>query len=269
MPSVCIRTILFTPTGKSVHENKYVEIFLLWLSQLIKSGDLQHTDAFELLIDTPTYDKLQQTSFNELRTALRCQTTYYKLPQPTTLTEGCMWKYLTLEYTQDIFFYCDIDVLITKPIRSLTDSMNHNTVYAHAEGMLFNPIYGSNFACDFPKETLDALSKDSPGYSAGKFFIYGKDLRNRVFNYIQTLHSLRQTDYPMLEQPFYNRALYELESTFILNTTVLSKEVVCTNNRNYRKEVAVLFDCCGIPGDDMAHIHKLICLISLLNSGVY
>jgi len=269
MPSVCLRAILFTPVGKSVHDNKYIDVFLLWLSQLIKSADLQSTDALELLIDIPTYDKLQQSSFSQLRTGLRCQTKYFKLPQPDTLTAGCMWKYLALEYTQDIFFYCDIDILVTKPIRCLTDFMNPDTVYAHPEGFLHEPVVGSNFACDFPKETLESLPKDSPGYSAGKFLIYGKELRNRLFSYIQTLHSLGPKNYPMLEQPFYNRALYDLESTITLNKTILSKQVVCSNNRNYTKEHVVLFDCCGMPGDDVAHAHKLICAISLFNSGVY
>jgi hypothetical protein len=242
MPSVCIRTILFTLSGQSPSQNKYIEIYILWLSQLIKSESLKSSDALELLADEQTVQQLQQTTFYQLCNSLQCKLKLYKLPQPSTLTEGCMWKYVPLEYTQDIFFYCDIDILIIKPIHILTNTMKDNTIYTHIEGSLFHKEFGQNYSIDFPQDILMTLPSDSPGYSAGKFFIYGKELRNRFFQYIQTLHSLRKMDYPMLEQPFYNRAIYDLKSTIQLNTSLLSDTNICRNNTNYQKENTILFD---------------------------
>ena len=269
MPSVCIRTVLFTPIGKSEDENKYIDIYLLWLSQVIKSAELTSNDLIELLIDSVTWNKLQQTCFTYLYTGLVCKLNILLLPQPATLTDGCMWKYLITDYTQDIFFYCDIDIFIIKPIHRLTNAMKENTIYADPEGQLLDPIYGQNYAADFPPSNLRLLPQNSLGYSAGKFFIYGKTIQNRFFQYIRFLHSEQTKKYIMLEQPFYNRALYDLNSEILINNTVLSKEIICRNNTNYNKNTTILFDFCGLPGDDTLHLSKAISIISLLNSGLY
>jgi hypothetical protein len=235
MPSVCIRTLLFTPIGKEPKQNLYIQVFLLWLSQLLHSANLKPTDALELLIDTPTLRELENSSFNELLKSLQCEIKLLQMNQPATLTEGCMWKYLSTHYTQDVFFYCDIDILILKPVQLLTDLMKPDTVYAHIEGLLHHPSFGPNYTADFPAPMLASFPPDSPGYSAGKFLIYGSSLRDFFFQYIHTLHSKRRMDYPMLEQPFYNRALYELRGRFSLDTTLLTNTILCRNNTNYSK----------------------------------
>jgi hypothetical protein len=173
------------------------------------------------------------------------------------------------DYSQDIFFYCDIDIFILKPIHLLTNAMKENTIYAHIEGKLFHPNFGPCYSADFPASNLALLPKDSPGYSAGKFFIYGKELQNKFFQYIGFLYSAKTTEYGMLEQPFYNRALYDLKTNFLLDTSLLTQETVCRNNLNYNKDTTLFFDCCGVPGDDIRHLTKAIYAISLLNAGIY
>lgn len=269
MPSVCIRTILFTPLGKSEAENKYIELYLLWLSQVIKSAELTSNDVIELLIDSVTWEKLSQSCFDHLCTGLTCKINILLLPQPSTLTQGCMWKYMITEYSQDIFFYCDIDIFILKPIHLLTNAMKKNTIYAHIEGKLFHPNFGKCYSANFPPSSLESLPKESPGYSAGKFFIYGKSIHNNFVQYIQSLYSAQTIEYGMLEQPFYNRALYDLKSNFLLDTSLLTQETVCRNNLNYNKDTTILFDCCGVPGDDARHLTKAIYALSLLNAGLY
>jgi hypothetical protein len=269
MPSVCIRAILFTPIGKQASDNKYIEVFLLWLSQLIKAADLQPNDALELLIDSPTLQQLQQTSFPTLFPTLQCQKNFIQLPQPSNLTEGCMWKYLCINYTQDIFFYCDIDILITNSIHRFTACMQPNTLYAHVEGQLFHQEYGTNYSADISAEYLSVLPSNSPGYSAGKFFVYGKEIRDRFFQHIQKLYMLRKMDYPMLEQPFYNRAIYEFQLSISLDTSLLTDITICRNNVNYNKGTTILLDCYGVPGDDTRHLTKFVYAVSLLNAGIY
>jgi hypothetical protein len=73
MPSVCIRTILFTPIGKSEAENKYIEIYMLWLSQVIKRAELTSDDVIELCIDSVTLNKLKTYGFEHLYTCLTCK----------------------------------------------------------------------------------------------------------------------------------------------------------------------------------------------------
>ena len=269
MPSVCIRTILFTPIGKSEAENKYIEIYMLWLSQVIKRAELTSDDVIELCIDPVTLNKLKTYGFEHLHTGLTCKMIIITLPQPSTLTEGCMWKYLIIDYTQDIFFYCDIDIFILKPIHHLIDTMKENTIYAHAEAFLLDKDTGTNYSADFPPSTLEVLPEKSLGYSAGKFFIYGKTMRNNFFEYIQILYSKQPTEYLMLEQPFYNRALYELNSEFTLNISLLTQTTICINNHNYNKDTTILYDFCGMPGDNTLHLTKAIYIISLLNAGIY
>ncbi len=258
-----MRVILFTLLGKDASENKYVEVFLLWLSQLIKSADLGQQDTLEIICDQPTIQYMQKTPFPQLMGVLSCKKNFYQLPQPRTLLEGCMWKYMPFEYSEDIFFYCDIDILIIKPLVLLFKDMSQNTLFAHIEGTLVNPNYNS----DFPK---GSFSPEENGYSAGKFIITGKELRNRFFTYIQTLHRQNpDAPYFCLEQPFYNRAIYDLKGTYALNMSLFNDETVCKNNSGYSKQKCILFDCNGIPGDDVRHLRKISYAISLLYCGIY
>jgi hypothetical protein len=262
-PSICVRAILFTLVAKDPSENKYVEVFLLWLSQLIKCAELGPQDTLEILCDQPTLQYMKNTPFPQLMGVLSCKKMCIQLPQPRTLLQGCMWKYMLFDYSEDIFFYCDIDILIIKPLVLLFKEVSQNTLFAHIEGTLANP----NFNSDLPKGSYISEEK---GYSAGKFIITGKELRNRVFEYIQTLYSQNPAaPYFCLEQPFYNRALYDLKGTYTLNISLLNDDTICKNNTDYRKENCVLFDCNGIPGDDARHLRKISYAISLLNCGIY
>lgn len=262
-PSICLRTILFTLVSKDASENKYVEVFLLWLSQLIKCAELGPQDTLEILCDQPTLQYMKYTPFHQLIEALSCKKKFFQLPQPRTLLEGCMWKYMIFDYSEDIFFYCDIDILILKPLVLLFKMVPQNTLFAHIEGTLANP----NFSSDLPKRSY--ISEEN-GYSAGKFIIIGKELQNRFFEYVQTLYRQNpEAPYFCLEQPFYNRAIYDLKGTYTLNESLLNDTTICKNNTEYSKEKCVLFDCNGIPGDDARHLRKISYAISLLHCGIY
>lgn len=262
-PSVCLRAIVFTLAGKDASENKYIEVFLIWLSQLIKCAELGPQDTLEVLCDQPTIQTMKNTPFPQLMGALSCKKKFLQLPQPRTLLEGCMWKYMTFDYSEDIFFYCDIDILIIKPLDQLLKGIGSDILFSHIEGTLANP----NFASDLQR---GSFIPEANGYSAGKFIVSGKELRNRFFAYIQKLYSQNpQAPYFCLEQPFYNRAIYDLKGTYTFNETLLNDDTICKNNAGYNKQKCVLFDCNGIPGDDSRHLRKISYAISLLNCGIY
>ena len=62
MPSICLSCIIYTIYDKQIEENKYVTIFLLWLSQLIKVGGLTKDDMLHMYIDKRTIEYLFNNS---------------------------------------------------------------------------------------------------------------------------------------------------------------------------------------------------------------
>jgi hypothetical protein len=174
--SLCLDAILFTVKGKPVKDNKYVTIFNMWLSMCWKNAGLGSRDLLSIKMDTDTYDFMKQNLvFTGLIRAATCPVKLVLCPPPATLQEGMMIRYIPLDYEQDCYMYCDIDILIVKPLRLLTEGTQPNTVYVHPEGHLTHSDYGAAFT----EEELATLTKTDPfplGYSSGKYIIHGKGL---------------------------------------------------------------------------------------------
>ena len=128
-PSVCLYTILFTLEHIPCHKNKYIDIFLIWLSFLVKSNSLNENDMAVLFIDKYTLQYLNSLPafINILKHNKYQNIRYVSLKQPRTVMEGCMWKYTTFnervlnQFRADIYFYMDTDILINKSFKTITD----------------------------------------------------------------------------------------------------------------------------------------------------
>jgi hypothetical protein len=255
MPSICLSCIIYTIHDKPVEENKYVQIFLLWLSQLIKVGGLGKDDILHMYIDKRTINYLFNDSiFGTLLGKATFQTQILGIQPPKTHLEGMMWKYNLSDYTQDVYMYIDIDILILKPLKELLDTVIMNRIYVCIEGNMSNPDYGA----DLP---LEELKEDMGGFSAGKFIVYGKELRDKLFKNIQKFCRPDKIYYTV-EQPFFNRAILYTEN---IDADLLQGPLVSLNRRGYNKDFTILFDCAGEPGNGEAHyikIHDVFCLLN-------
>ena len=264
MSSICLSCVVFTLHDKALEENKYIDIFILWLSQLIKCGDLQKEDALYIFTDKRTIDYIHEsTIFSTLKTKIVFQISVIVSPSPTTLLDGMMWKYTFFPYTQDIYMYCDIDIFIVNSLKDITSKMIPNHIYVSAEGFLKDPNYSADFPKDYP------IDDTSAGLSAGKFAVYGKDAHTILCKTIQSLCK-RETGYYTLEQPFFNHAiLLKIPDTISCDVHLLHAPVVSFNGEDYEKGKTVLLDCAGEPGNGKVHYDFMIEVLCLLNSGYF
>ena len=255
MPSICLSCIIYTIEGKHVQENKYIQIFLLWLSQLIKTGGLGKNDKLIMYIDKRTVNYLFNDSiFGSVLGKAPFQTQVLGIPPPKTHLEGMMWKYNICDYTQDIYIYLDIDILVMKSLHELVGNTIPNKIYVCIEGYMSNSDYGA----DMSSEDLD---EGMNGFSAGKFMVYGKELRDKLFKTIQGFCNYNKSYYT-IEQPFFNRAILCTEN---IDVDVLVEPAVSLNNVGYNKDFTVLLDCAGEPGNGDYHHSKILDVFCLLN----
>jgi hypothetical protein len=264
--SLCLDVILFTLKGKPVKDNKYVAIFNMWLSMCWKNSGVGSRDSLSIKMDSETYEYLKKDLvFTPLLNAAPCPIKLILCPPPPTLQEGMMMRYIPLEYAQDVYMYCDIDILIVKPLTSLTGAMKPNTVYVHPEGPLTDPNYGAAFT----GEELAELAKTHPfplGYSSGKYLIHGKELYRDLMASVSRLFDENPTLHYTIDQPFFNKAVHT--GPYTVDEAMFNRTTISQNYHFYSKNTTVLLDAMGIPGDGDFHLEKLIQFYILGVSGL-
>ena len=110
-----VYTVLFTLVGKDPAENRYVEMFYVWITHLIKNSGLNEKDKICILIDKPTLDFMN----NEIHLGYilkKCMvaTEFWFVPQPLTISQGMALRYSIDEFPgicSECSLYIDIDVL--------------------------------------------------------------------------------------------------------------------------------------------------------------
>ncbi len=260
--SVRLSCIVYTLQGKSVKENKYIDIFLIWLAYVCKYAKLNPIDCIQIIIDENTYAEVMKDNIilQIILSSLRCEVQFIKVLQPKTHGEGMMNKYKYTRSQQDVFMYCDIDVLFQKPIRILLQGLEENTVVVHNEGCIQNKNYGGAFT----SEEIQQLGENFPGFSAGKFIIYGQELHSKFFALMNTLGASYPVDsYYCLEQPIFNLGIYkyQLMNTIHINDMNIAPPFVCTNISDKIPEECVLLDYMGQPGDGELHFQKILSIL--------
>jgi len=207
-------------------------------------------------MDSETYDYLKKDLvFRGLQKAAPCPVQIEICPPPANLQEGMMMKYMPIHYAQDVYMYCDIDILIVKPLTSLTGAMKPNTIYVHPEGPLTDPNYGAAFT----EEELGELTKTNPfplGYSAGKYSIHGKELYRELMESVTRLFDENPKLHYTIDQPFFNKAVHM--GPYTVNEALFNRATISQNYHFYSRDTTVLLDAMGIPGDGDFHFEKLI-----------
>ena len=264
--SICVNAVLFTVKDQLPKENKYIPIFYMWLSQLIKDGGLTEKDMIYLYVDSETLQYISTEGvFQLLKEKLPLQIKVFVYPPPLTLFDGTMLRFEYHDYTQDIWMYCDIDILILKPIRLLTKDLTPNTIAIHPEGLLTNPDYGAKFS----KEELNILSPTAMGLSNGKFIIHGNTTHQTLCQIIMALYSPKDAPFFMFDQCYFNKAIYLMldQRLCLANVTIFQSPILSTNGYGLTDETIVV-DAMGIPGDGDFHLNKIIKFYVMLQTGV-
>ena len=271
-PSVLLYTILFTLDHVPCHKNKYIDIFLIWLSFLIKSNSLNENDITVVFMDKYTHQYLNSLpAFINIveQNKYRKSFFYVMLKQPKTVMEGCMWKYTTFnervlnQFSADIYFYMDTDVLINKSLKIITDQMKPNSICIEERDNSHDKNNGYYYFDGIPQNEMELfMMSNIKGVSAGNFAFYGKSIMLEIFNRIIEYNKV-ETKFETLEQPLFNRALfnyYIIDKKINVLYTMNPFTTGCSIPVNFD---STLIDCCGDPGNDLEHYEKIVNILTM------
>jgi len=256
MKSICLACIVYTLKDKDPKDNLYLNIFYQWLTMVIKNGNLTPNDILHIHIDTTTleYFNNNKTILTVLLNKVSCPFEFHTFEQPSTPLEGMMHKYDNSEYTQDVYIYSDIDVLIVKPFSFLTEKTEENTMYFVKGVSLDHQFYSEGFPPEF-------ITKDLPGFNASIFLISSRELRNAFFCRINELCDY-STQYKWVEQPYFNRAIYQIcLDTVSVNINLLTEHV--SFNGQLITNSTIFYDLAGETSNGLSHFTKMSDMICL------
>jgi hypothetical protein len=252
--SFCVYTILYTLEDKKPEENDYIQMFLIWFAQFIK---VKAASSITLLVDTRTYAYLMNTAFPVLYSKIECNLSILQLPVPKTHLDGMKMKYTKFDYDEEYLMYLDIDILVLRPLIGLIEDPS-NGLYIHREYTHEKDVDEHGF--------LDALNEEEKqiikgsgthlGFSAGKFIIKSKEIRDALFQEIHMfIEKNPNTTYYSVEQPIFNRAILYLGGG--LNIAFLNNKYISINFHNFTNDT-ILIDLRGEPGNGRNHLYKMI-----------
>jgi len=249
MGSICLYTILFTLPDKET--NKYTDMFLMWLSCLVKNAGLTSEDKLVLLADKKSLKLINEDTLDILMNALECRHEIIVCDPVTNIKEGMLLRFNTFEYTQDVLMYLDVDILVLKNIHLPFG----NKLYVQAEGLLTDDNYGASITIN---------KENRAGFSSGKFAIGSKEIRDTLFKDVLEFATKDTNTYFTVDQPYFNEAILYVPRTDI-DISIFKNPIVSTNREAYNATRTVFLDCMGMPGDESLHWEKIIaafCLIS-------
>lgn len=253
--SILVSSVLYTLYDRVVSDNKYIPIFITWLAHLLKYADLQKGDALRITIDKDTHDYLKRDGlYNAIFAALPCEHQILLIERPKTHAEGMMSRFIYEEYQQSVFMYCDIDIMIKKPLRILSDGLSNNMLAVHAEGTLADSNYNMLIPDEIKKNGSNYI-----GFSSGKFLLNSHELCRDFFQIINSVAARQSIDeFYAPDQYVYNYAIYCLpRDKYTINMDILKYPTICTNGHGEQPEKTVLLDLMGEPGNGNLHFEKI------------
>jgi hypothetical protein len=272
-------TNIYTLEGKDPKTNKYVDMYLLWLTNLIKYATFQKTDVCVTFMDEETHKYLnvdKSEKFNIYQTLKRKIEKFViiKYPPPKTHKEGMLRKYsvdVMLEYTKPmnalkpIYMYLDIDVLIVKDIRKLdvTHELkdDRTSLFLRTESNAFeHSDYFGELMTDEDKGFLTEKKLKLPGFSAG-IFGWQNNIHIREFLNCILRQAIESTkEFYTIEQPFFNAALfkYMFKENSKFSFVIMSRASIGHNVIGaHLSPTNVLVNYCGEPADESLHWSKM------------
>lgn len=272
-----VYTNLFTLTSKEPAQNRYVDMFYVWFSALIRKGGLGSADTVFIMIDERTYAHVRAAPiFEYLVGKIGFKLFALTYAPPATLKEGTLRRFeVERLYEQTApatnrYLYLDIDVLPAGSLYGLYAGDQPNCLCYAAESIptkkkyvFLDDNYFGPLATEEDVAWLEArfgTGTDLPGMTSGIFaFTDGPGIRE-FFRYILAAAAADQRQHYTLDQPYYTAAIYKfIMREGVINYTGFSAEHIRVNIPSYQAPATViLLNFCGDPGDESSHWYKLL-----------
>ena len=267
---ITVYTNLFTLASKEPATNRYVDMFFIWLSYLIRKG---RPDAAYLMIDRRTYSYVASTPlFAFLSSKIHFPMYALTYDPPATLKEGTLRRFeierMVPQAQQTVFLYLDIDVLPIRPLQGLISEVKPNCLYYSAESIptdkkyvFLDDNYFGHLATAEDVAWLEASFGETgvPGITSGIFAFTAGEQIGEFFKYIRTAAATDERQFYTLDQPFYAAAIYQfIMRTSRINHVGMSPDHLRVNMPAYEVPSSViLLNFCGDPGDESSHWFKM------------
>jgi hypothetical protein len=251
-----VYTLLFTLTGKDPSSNKYIDMFYIWLSYLIKNGGLTNQDIVVVLTDPVTVDFINSTeAFSVLSEDVPFDLQFHTIPQPGTITRGILERYLVKHpiFFQNICLFLDLDVLVVNSFKHLFQSVIRNSMILFPEGSMFDSNYGGSLVV---KENDEKLS----GFTAGTYaFTMGEDIQKFFASIVKECLEYEEKPLYTIDQPFFNKFIYNrIKGKQGKFSIFLIPEKHMETNTNDTTEDTIFINYCGDVGSGTSHLQKLL-----------
>ena len=249
-----VYTVLFTLVGKDPADNRYVEMFYIWLTHILKNAGLGASDKICVLIDKPTIDFLNsEFNIGFILSTCRVPIEFWLIQQPSTPSEGMVQKYNIEDVpaiVSDCSLYLDLDILVKAPLTPVRELIP-DTLAVVVEGNIYNDDYGGKVLPREPEK------EGYPGFSAALFaFSVGETVRE-FMRCVKGVCLAQHPPFYTVEQPFFNKYLYELFINRERPFFMIPKKYV-SNNDMVPSDSVVFVNYCGDPGNGPMHIVKMI-----------
>ncbi len=253
-----VYTLLFTLVGKLPKENRYIDMFYIWLSFLLKNGGLTKDDRINVLVDQPTIDYFNEDGiFSHLLGIVHCPINFILINQPNNLSEGITSRYTT-KYIDTTALFLDLDILVMNPIRPSIPDLEPDEIAVIPEGQMEHGLYCGDL---LPVE----ITQEMCGFTAG-CFAFNPGTRIEEFFAIVSKECLDMAATPKytIDQPFFNKWICLMIRRDVLPIKVRILDDSIIDNNSYQKTSATFMNYAGDPGVDISHFKKLLTIISIL-----
>jgi hypothetical protein len=267
--SVILYTNLFTLKGKSVSQNKYVEMYYIWLFYIIKYASLYRNDQVITLIDTETYKYIKDKNTFCILQSKISNFKVIEYEQPTTIKAGIIHRYyiekiISNTINESYYMYLDIDVLLINDIHKVFKKYNikenKTTLFLQPEENILGSNYYGELASDEDKAKIKQICPNLPGFSSGIYAWKNNSNIHNFFNMIIKKANENSKELYTVEQPFFNAAIfhYMFKEQGKIYFNIFDSKLVDTNQYAFNLHPdTVLLNFCGIPGDDNFHWDKM------------
>lgn len=267
---------IFTIENRDVTKNKYIDMYYVWLNNIIKYGKLQSQDYCITFVDEITMKYMADSTVFKFLVSKISNCYFIKYRQPKNIKEGIMKRYdieeiqeitKSIEHKNPIYFHLDIDVLIVNDIHKLFKESYCNeetTIFLKPEFYwdFFNGCYYGELATEEDKELIRSRNVKMPGFSAGIFGWCNSKNIAKYFNFIKNMAKTVDRELFTVEQPFFCGAIfnYFFKEQGIFKFVLFNNENVVENPNisNGISEKIVLINYCGMPGDERLHWDKML-----------
>jgi len=254
-----IYTLLFTLVGKDPAENRYIEMFYIWISYIFRFAGLGPGDKVCIFLDRPTLDYINTNPCLSVllgKSSGIC-TEYYIIDQPRTLSEGISERYnqKNIDLLEGFTIFTDLDVLIVKSLKVI-EQTHFDTIRVVTEGNIYNTDYGGHVL------EVNPEYEGFPGITGAIYaFTYGPRIA-KIFNNIRDACLKQDPPYYTIDQPFFNKYIYESVFRNDHVVSVFSRDLII-NNEIYPKDSVIFVNFCGGPGEGTRHQQKMLVMLCM------